>query len=94
MSNIFSGYIMEIVWKGELVRYTNNYSNGSMHSLEKIAFEALMNSWKTYVNQESRGGIIQPQNTNKPPVMPHSLSMSRIKHPLDTAWLLKELSVA
>ena len=63
-----------------------------MHSLENIAFEPLMNFWNTYINQESKGCIIHPQNINKAPAMHHSLSVSRIKQS-DTALLLKKLPV-
>lgn len=74
--HVFNGYIMEMVSK---VNYTDNYSNGFMHWLEKIASEAFMNFWNTWVNWESKGCIIQSQNINKAAVMHHSLLMSMIK---------------
>lgn len=39
-----------------------------------------MNFWKTYVNQESKGCIIQPENINKAPAMHHSLIKQSIRH--------------
>lgn len=62
-----------------------------MHSLEKNAFELLMNFWNTYVN-ESKGCIIQPQNINKAPVTHHSLLVSRTKQSFRPRLALEKTS--
>lgn len=49
-----------------------------------------MRFWSTYVNQENKGFIIQPQNINKAPVTHHSLLVSRIKQSFTNRISLEE----